>query len=132
LGLFFDEASHFIYMLRRLGGPISVLDAQGQFGADTADRTPVLMNATMTAGGIPAQMMINFNSPVCEWMFVVSGSCKLAYYDFFRDILVVVPNVGAHYAKDVLRTSALSTLGHWSGFVSNGLRLVTGILHYGV
>jgi len=132
LGLFFDEASHFIYMLRRLGGPIDVLDAQGQFGPDPEDRTPILMNATMTAGGTPAQLIINFNAPVCEWMFVVSGSRKLACYDFFRDVLTVVPNDGAHYAMDVLRTSALSTVGHWTGFVSNGIRLVTGNLHYGV
>lgn len=132
LGLFFDEASHFLYMLRRLGGPIQVLDAQGQFGSDATDRTPILMNATMTAGGVPAQMMINFNSPVCEWQFVVSGSKKLAYYDFFRDILTVLPNDGAHYAMDVLRTSALSTIAHWTGFISNGVRLVTGNLHYGV
>ena len=132
LGLFFDEASHFIYMLRRLGGPIAVLNAQGQFGRDPGDRTPIMMNATMTAGGTPAQLTINFNSPVCEWMFVVSGTRKLACYDFFRDILIVLPNDGAHYAMDVLRTSAASTIGHWAGFVSNGIRLVTGNLHYGV
>lgn len=132
LGLFFDEASHFIYMLRRLGGPIDVLGAQGQFGPDPADRTPILMNATMTAGGKPAQLLINFNAPVCEWLFVVSGSEKIACYDFFRDILIVLPNDGQHYAMDVLRTSALSTAGHWAGFISNGIRLVSGNLHYGV
>lgn len=132
LGLFFDEASHFFYMLRRLGGPIDVLDAQGQFGSNLNDQTPILMNATMKAGGIPAQMMINFNAPVCEWMFVVSGSKKLACYDFFRDVLVVLPNDGAHYAMDILRTSAAATIGHWAGFVVNGTRLVTGNLHYGV
>ncbi|MFT3756217.1 MAG: Gfo/Idh/MocA family oxidoreductase [Pseudoxanthomonas sp.] len=132
LGLFFDEASHFIYLLRRLGGPIDVLDAQGQFGPDPGDRTPILMNATMTAGGKPAQLSINFNAPVCEWMFIVSGSKKLACYDFFRDILIVLPNDGAHYAMDVLRTSALSTIGHWAGFIANGIRLVSGSLHYGV
>lgn len=132
LGLFFDEASHFFYLLRRLGGPIRVIDAQGQFSPDLEDRTPVLMNATLMAGDTPAQMSINFNAPVCEWMFVVSGSKKLACYDFFRDVLVVLPNDGQHYAMDVLRTSALSTLGHWSGFVANGTRLLTGNLHYGV
>ena len=132
LGLFFDEASHFIYMLRRLGGPIEVLDAQGQFGSDPDDRTPILMNATLTAGGKPVQLMINFNAPVCEWLFVVSGSKKLACYDFFRDTLIVLPNDGTHLAMDVLRTSSLSTIGHWAGFVSNGIRLVSGNLHYGV
>ncbi|AXE63389.1 hypothetical protein BBF93_03525 [Hyphomonas sp. CACIAM 19H1] len=132
LGLFFDEASHFIYLLRRLGGPVEVLDAYGQFGRDPVDRTPILMNASMTAGGTPAQLMINFNAPVCEWAFVVSGSKQLAYYDFFRDVLIVLPNDGQHYALDILRTSAFSTLSHWAGFVTNGFRLVMGDLHYGV
>jgi len=132
LGLFFDEASHFIYMLRRLGGPIEVLDAQGQLGPDPKDRTPILMNATLTAGGKPAQLMINFNAPVCEWLFVVSGSKKLACYDFFRDTLIILPNDGSHLAMDVLRTSTFSTIGHWAGFIANGIRLVSGNLHYGV
>jgi predicted dehydrogenase len=132
LGLFFDEAAHFFYLLRRLGGPLDVLNADAQFLPDPADRTPILMNAMMTAGGIPAQMSINFNAPVCEWMFVVSGSKKLACYDFFRDILSIVPSDNTHLAGDILRTSMVSTFNHWKGFITNGVRLVTGNLHYGV
>ena len=132
LGLFYDEAAHFFYMLRRLGGPLKVLSADAQFLNDPEDRTPVLMNAMLEAGGLPAQMTINFNAPVCEWSFVVSGSKKLACYDFFRDILSVIPSDNAHKAGDIFRTSFISTTEHWKGFVANGLRLVSGSLHYGV
>jgi scyllo-inositol 2-dehydrogenase (NADP+) len=132
LGLFFDEAAHFFYVLRRLVGPVSVLDGFGQFGPDPADQTPVLMSVELLAGGTPVHLSINFNAPVCEWLFVVSGSRKMAIYDFFRDILIVAPNDGQHYAMDILRTSSAMTIQHWTGFVANGVRLVTGQLHYGV
>jgi scyllo-inositol 2-dehydrogenase (NADP+) len=132
LGLFYDEASHFFYLLRRLGGPIEILDAFGHFGPDLADKTPMMMNVEMRAGQIPVHMSINFNAPVCEWLFVVAGEDKMAVYDFFRDILIIVRNDRQHYALDILRTSMTLSLHHWLGFVANGIRLVTGNLYYGV
>lgn len=132
LGLFYDEASHFFYLLRKLGGEIEVLDAFGHRTADPADNTPLLMSVDMRAGGIPVHLTINFNAPVCEWLFVVSGTEKLAIFDMFRDVLIVLPNDGTHGAYEVLRNSALLTMHQWLGFMSSGLRLARGKLFWGV
>ena len=132
LGLFYDEASHFFYLLDKFGGAIDVLGARGQFFGAGNDSTPSMMSVDMTAGGIPAHLSINFNSPVCEWLFIVSGERKLAVYDFFRDILIVLPADGQHYALDVFRTSARLTASHWAGFLRNGIKHAAGKLYYGV
>ncbi|WP_020675363.1 Gfo/Idh/MocA family protein [Geopsychrobacter electrodiphilus] len=132
LGLFFDEASHFFYLLQRLGGSLQILNAYGHFNDDVSDKTPQLMSVEMSAGGIPTHLAINFQSPVCEWLFTVVGDKRLAIYDFFRDILIVLPNDQQHLAFNILRTSGTATIQHWKGFLSSGIRLVTGQLHYGV
>jgi predicted dehydrogenase len=132
LGLFYDEAAHFFYLCRRLLGPVAVLGGSGHVPADEADETPVLMSVDMRAGDVPVHLFVNFNAPVCEWQFVLSGTRKLAVYDFFRDILVVLPTDGQHLPLDILRTSLSATIQHWSGFVSSGIWLVQGRLQYGV
>lgn len=132
LGLFYDEAAHFFYLLLRLGGPIQILSSYGHFDENPADETPQLMSVEMSAGGIPTHLSINFQSPVCEWLFTVVGDKRLAVYDFFRDILIVLPTDRQHLAFDILRTSGTATIQHWKGFFTSGIRLITGQLHYGV
>lgn len=131
-GLFFDEAAHFFYLLQRFGGEIQIRHCFSHHASDATDRTPQLMSVEMLAGDIPTHLFINFNSPVCEWLFTIVGEKKLAVYDFFRDILILLPNDNQHMAGDILRTSLTATLHHWQGFIGSGLRLVSGNLHYGV
>jgi scyllo-inositol 2-dehydrogenase (NADP+) len=131
LGLFFDEAPHFIYMLEKFGGPLKIDESFAYHGPDKADNTPELLNVSLKAGKYPANIFLNFNSPVCEWYFVVCGDRKIAYYDLFKDILIVLPSDNEHYAPDVLKNSLRTTWQYWTGFVKNGFRMVRGNLLYG-
>ncbi len=130
LGLFYDEAAHFIYLLERLGGDVKVLNAHAQFG-EIKEATPMLLTATLQAGKYPVSMFINFNSPICEWTLIISCEKKLVIYDFFRDIVVAIPNDQQHLAKNVITTSWSFTIQNWLGTVINGLKMLRGKLLYG-
>lgn len=131
LGLFYDEAAHFFYSARRFGGRLEVINAHAQYNSKKEDSTPRFLEAQMKAGEIPVQMYMNFNSPICEWGLFVICDKKIAIYDYFKDILIVLKNDNEHYAKDVLRTS-LSFFGQfWLGFIKNGFKMLTGKLLYG-
>ena len=130
LGLFYDEAAHFFYGARRFGGKLDVLNAHAQFNkAD--DNTPKFLEVQMRAGETPVQMYMNFNSPICEWGLFLICDEKIAIYDYFKDILIVLKNDHEHYAKDVLRTSLSFSAQFWSGFLKNGIHMISGKLLYG-
>jgi len=131
MGLFYDESAHFIYLLEKLGGELKIDNVFVYNNPDKTQNTPVLLNANFRAGNIPSQLFINFNSPVCSWMLVVSGTKMLAVYDMFRDILITIPDDGLHLAKDVLSNSLHFTFKHWLGTFRNGFRMLTGNLLYG-
>lgn len=129
LGLFYDEAAHFFYTARKLGGPLRVIHSFAQLNEN--ENTPVYLSAQLMAGLVPVQMYMNFCSPVCEWMLIVFCEDKIAYYDFFKDILVVADNDRQHLPMDVLRTNFRYTFGFWKGFISNGFKMVMNRLLYG-
>jgi predicted dehydrogenase len=131
LGLFFDEAPHFMYLLEKFGGKLKVEDAFAQVGSNASDNTPLQMSVALRAGKYPVNLYINFESPVCEWYFVVCGKNKIAIYDLFKDILVVLPSDNEHYAADVIKNSWRATWQYWVGFVVNGFRMLVGNLLYG-
>lgn len=130
LGLFYDEAAHFFYGARKFGGQLEVLNAHAVFN-DKNDHTPRFLEAQLKAGKIPVQMYMNFNSPVCEWGLILIGEKKIAIYDYFKDILIVLRNDKQHYAKDVLITSFTFFIQFWVGFIRNGLKMIRGKLLYG-
>lgn len=130
LGLFYDEAAHFFYGARRFGGPLKVLNAHAVFNKN-GDQTPKFLQAQLYSGSVPVQMYMNFNSPICEWGLLLIGEKKIAVYDYFKDILVLLDNDGQHYAKDVLKTSICFSFRFWSGFFKNGVRMCTHRLLYG-
>jgi len=131
LGLFYDESPHFMYLLRALlPGEPSLRSAQ--IVRSTEGRaTPARVSALFEAGGVPAQVDMNFEAPVSEWQVAVIGSERMAVVDIFRDILVVVRNDGAHTGRDILRTSFDSVRGHLWGTLTSGLLLAGGRLAYG-
>ncbi|MBU1167484.1 Gfo/Idh/MocA family oxidoreductase [Patescibacteria group bacterium] len=131
LGLFYDEAAHFLYLLEKVGGPTRILDVFPFFNPDKNVNTPDLLSVNLKAGKIPTNLFINFNAPICEWFFTVSGSKKLAIYDFFRDILITIPNDKLHLAKNVLSNSFHFTWQHWIGTFTNGIKMLSGNLLYG-
>lgn len=129
-GLYYDEAAHFFYSARRFGGKLKVLNAHAVFNNEK-DNTPRFLEAQLQAGDIPVQMYMNFNSPICEWGLILIGKKKIAIYDYFKDILIVLKNDNQHYAKDVLRTSIAFWWKFWIGFIKNGFKMIRGHLLYG-
>lgn len=130
LGLFYDETPHFCYMLRKFGGEVKVGQVNIVPSSDGGE-TPLLMNATLAAGNIPATLYINFESPICEWVFMAYCERKLLIYDFFRDVLAIIPNDELHLAKNVISNSLNFTFDHWKGTIVNGFKMVMGRLLYG-
>ena len=131
LGLFYDEAAHFFYGAMRFGnGPLRVMNAHAQFN-NAEDNTPKFLEVQLRSGDVPVQMFMNFNSPICEWGLLLLGEKKIAVYDYFKDILVLMDNDGQHYAKDVLKLSLQFSWGFWKGFAKSGLKMVRNKLLYG-
>lgn len=131
LGLFYDEAAHFFYSAIRFGGgPLKVLNAHAQW-RNKNENTPLMLEAQLLSGEIPVQMIMNFNSPICEWGLIILGEKKIAVYDYFKDILVTMDNDGLHLAKDVLKVSLQFSIGFWVGFVKNGFKMLRKNLLYG-
>lgn len=129
-GLFYDESPHMLYMLEALAGePIrhltsSVIRRAGR-------NTPLSVIANYAAGHIPIQLSMNFEASLSEWHIAVYGTRGIGIVDLFRDILVTLPNDGAHRAREILTSSASSITTHLWGFLTSGLLQARGKLFYG-
>lgn len=130
LGLFFDEAAHFIYLLQRHCGKLKIDNCHAVYD-EVKEATPITLNVDATAGKVPVHMMLNFNAPVCEWYYMVSFKDVIYIYDFFKDILIKLPTDNQHLSKDILKNSFSYTFQYWLGFIKNGFKMVTGNLLYG-
>ena len=131
LGLFYDEAAHFIYLLLRHGGDIKIDNAYAAYNKDKKDATPKTLSVDATAGKIPVHMYMNFNAPVCEWYYTLYFKDRIIYYDLFKDILIDLPTDKEHYAMDVLKNDLSRKHQYWWTFIKNGFRRVTNNLYYG-
>ena len=130
LGLFFDEAAHFIYLLQRHCGQLKIENCHAIYD-EVKESTPISLNVDAKAGKVPVHMMLNFNAPICEWYYMVSFKDTLYIYDFFKDILIKLPTDNEHLSKDILRNSLTYTCQYWWGFIKNGFKMITGNLLYG-
>lgn len=130
LGLFFDEAAHFIYLLQRHCGKIRIEDCHAIYD-EVKGATPITLNVDAKAGSVPVHMMLNFNTPICEWYYMVSFKNVIFIYDFFKDILIKLPTDNEHLSKDILKNSFKYTFSYWFGFIRNGFKMITGNLLYG-
>lgn len=132
LGLFYDEAPHFYYMLRWLsGGSLELLNANVWKNVEGVNTPKVVSGQYKAASGIPVFLHINFNSSITEWHITAVCDKATVVIDMWRDILVVIPNDGAHAAKDILRTSISAMSQHTWGVITGGLRYVRGRHLYG-
>jgi len=131
MGLFYDEAAHFVYLLDRHAGKIKVNNSYAVYNKDKSEMTPASLTVNATAGDTPVVMMLNFHAPVCEWYYMVSFKKRILIYDFFKDILISLPTDGEHLAGDILRNSLAYTWQYWSQFIANGVRMLGGKLLYG-
>jgi len=130
LGLFYDEAAHFIYLLLRHGGDIKIENGYAQYNSKK-DATPRTLSIDASAGKIPVHMYMNFNAPVCEWYYTVFFENRILYYDFFKDILIDLPTDKEHYASDILKNDVSRTFQYWGNFIKNGFLRVSNNLYYG-
>lgn len=131
LGLFYDEAAHFIYLLQRHGGPLKIENSHAIYNKDKKDATPRMLSVDAIAGKVPVHMFLNFNSPVCEWNYVINFENRIINYDLFRDIVVDLPTDNEHYSKDILKNDLSKTFQYWWNFTKNGFKMITGNLLYG-
>ena len=130
LGLFYDEAAHFTYLLQKHGGKVNVIDASALY-TNKDGNTPDTLSVTAIAGKIPVHMYLNFNSPVCEWYYIVNFENKIVLYDLFKDILIKLKSDNEHYAKDILKNDFSRSWQYWTGFIKNGFKMIRGNLLYG-
>jgi lipopolysaccharide biosynthesis protein bplA len=131
LGLFYDEAAHFFYLLKKFGGDLKIFNSFTQFDKSKIENTPMILNVNLIAGETPATITMNFNSPVCEWIFILLCEKKIVIYDFFKDIVIIANSDQLHLAKNILKNSIDYTLSFWRGFIKNGVNLVLKNLYYG-
>lgn len=131
LGLFYDEAAHFIYLLMRHGGKINVESSSALFEKSQKENTPCILSANLMAGKVPVHMFLNFNAPVCEWYYCVCFKSRIIYYDLFKDIMIDLPTDGEHYAGEVLKNDLSRGHQYRWGFIKNGFNRVRGNLLYG-
>ena len=130
LGLFYDEAAHFIYLAQNHGGKLKVENAYAIFN-NKKDATPKSLNVDVLAGKIPVHMMLNFNSPICEWYYIVNFEEKIYIYDIFKDVLIGIKTDGEHKGKQILKNSFSFFFQYWKGFIINGFKMISGNLLYG-
>lgn len=132
LGLFYDESPHLIYSARAAAGadlePLSATVHPSNLGHVN---TPAQIDAQFRAGDVPVTLQMNFEAPLSEWHVAVMGDNGLGVVDLFRDIAVFTPNDKGHLALDVIRSSAMTTLTHWRGYLRSGIGHVRGNLLYG-
>lgn len=131
LGLFYDESPHFFYLLKKFAGSEIKIENVFCNKSKIKESTPQSLTIEANSNGIPISIYLNFESPICEWYFMIVGEKKLAMVDLFRDIIIVLPNDGQHLGKEVLTTSFMTTWQHWKGFFVNGFLYSTGKLFYG-
>lgn len=131
MGLFYDEAAHFIYLLLRHGGKFDIRDVNAIYNNNKNDQTPSLLSVNLLAGKVPVHMYLNFDTPVCEWYYVVNFKKRIIYYDLFKDIVIDLPTDGEHLASEVLKNDFSRNHQYWWGFIKNGFKRVFGNLLYG-
>ena len=131
MGLFYDEAAHFIYLLERHAGNLVINNSYAVYDEEKTKQTPKTLTVNATAGKIPVIMMLNFHAPICEWYYIVNFKKRIYIYDFFKDILVTLPTDNEHLASDILLNSIRHTWQYWSQFIANGFKMITGNLLYG-
>jgi predicted dehydrogenase len=131
MGLFYDEAAHFVYLLIHHGGKLKIENVHALYNKDSKDNTPNMLSVDLFSGKIPTHIFLNFNSPVCEWYYCVCFKKHILYYDLFKDILIDLPTDGEHYAKEILLNDLKRHHQYRNTFIGNGFKRVFGNLLYG-
>jgi predicted dehydrogenase len=132
LGLFFDEAPHFYYMLRWLGGGELTLLNASVWKSRHGKNTPFCITGEYASPkSIPLFLHIDFGSSITEWHITVVCEKGTVDLDIWRDIYTYLPNDGVHSAKDITKTSIYAVCQHLWGVLTGGVRYFQGLHLYG-
>ena len=129
-GLFFDEAPHLLYLTKHFLGELHVEQAWRSCNGEAETKTERI-EARLQGGRGAAYLTMWFGAPFSEWLLMLFCSRAVLVLDLFRDIIVDLPPEKAHNARDVMKTSIVSTLRLWRGIGSSGALSVCGKLYYG-
>jgi predicted dehydrogenase len=130
-GLFFDEAPHFLYLMRYFLGKLRVEQAWHTSGGRDLPPGTGRTEARLQGAHGDGYLIMWFGAPFSEWLFILFCSQAVLILDLFRDILVHLPPERAHQARDVLKMSLGGTLRFWRGISTSGIRATCGRLAYG-
>ncbi len=130
-GLFFDEAPHFLYLMRYFLGELRVEQAWHMSGARDLPPGAARTEARLQGACGDGYLTMWFGAPFSEWLLILFCSRAVLILDLFRDILIHLPPEQAHRARDVLKMSLLGTLRLWRGISTSGLHATCGQLSYG-
>ena len=130
-GLFFDEAPHFLYLMRYFLGELRVEQAWRYTDETDSGLLNERMEARLCGTRGIGQLTMWTGSPFSEWLFILFCSRAVLVLDLFRDILIHLPPERAHNAVDVLKFSARSTFQLWREIGASGLRFAGNRLLYG-
>jgi scyllo-inositol 2-dehydrogenase (NADP+) len=130
-GLFFDEAPHFLYLMRYFLGELQVEQAWHTSGGGDLQPRTERTEARLEGARGSGYLTMWFGAPFSEWLFILFCSRAVLILDLFRDILIHLPPEQAHRARDVLKMSLTGTLRLWKGIGSSGIRSTCGRLSYG-
>lgn len=129
-GLFFDEAPHLLYLIRRFLGSLRV-DFASVDGAQAGQQSVAHVHARLSGGMASGLLSMSFLSPVSEWVLLIVGSERVLMLDIFRDILAVLRPDGSHSAREVLPGSLRFGLGLATGFLTSASLYASRRLLYG-
>jgi scyllo-inositol 2-dehydrogenase (NADP+) len=130
-GLFFDEAPHFLYLMRYFLGELRVEQAWHTSGGRDLLPGTARTEARLQGARGDGYLTMWFGAPFSEWLVILFCSQAVLILDLFRDILVHLPPERAHRARDVLKISFGGTLRFWRGISASGIRATCGRLSYG-
>ena len=130
-GLFFDEAPHLLYLMSEFVGELGVAtawrDQRESPNGGSVERT----EAQLVGERGDATLSMTTGAPLSEWYVTLICEKKILIIDLFRDILIDLPTESAHNRKDVIGVSLRTTIQHWAGTISSGLRVLRGKGDYG-
>ncbi len=130
LGLFYDESPHMFYMLQYLSNN-EPSHLSSTIIKNKERNTPASVTAHYSSNGIPIRLSMNFMAALSEWHIAVLGSNGVGIIDMFRDILVTMPNDGAHRAREITASTGSFIGTHLWGFLKSGTLLMQKKLFYG-
>jgi predicted dehydrogenase len=129
-GLFFDEAPHLVYLMRRFLGGLQV-DFASVDRAQAGQQPVAHVQARLSGRTASGLLTMSFLAPVSEWVVLVVGSERVLMLDIFRDILAVLRPDGSHSPREVLSSSLRFALGLAKGFLTSGSLYASRHLLYG-